>query len=224
MTNKELEARIQALESSLRILQDTEDIKKLQRAYGYYMEHWMSQELIDLFSDSPDAMFENYRGKWYGKEGISRHFNTSLGPDSQSPELLHMVIQLSGIVDIEPDGKTAKGRWYSLGMIAMPAGGGVRQNFIIGSYENVYIKENGKWKIKILQFNRTLGFPPGQGWVQPERIAAIDPNKIHNIVPDGERTIDPVYPSGYIPPFHFKHPVTGKKTTEGKRNSSRKKL
>jgi hypothetical protein len=26
------------------------------------------------------------------------------------------------------------------------------------------------------------------------------------------------YPSGYILPFHFKHPVTGKLTTEEKRN------
>lgn len=97
MTNKELEERVQALERSTRILQDMEDIKKLQRAYGYYLEHWMSQELIDLFSDSPDAMVDIHQGKWYGKEGIARLFNTFF-PNIGSPELLHMMMQLSGIV------------------------------------------------------------------------------------------------------------------------------
>jgi hypothetical protein len=222
MKAEEMEAKLKSLESSVKILQDIEDINKLQRAYGYYLEHWMSQELVDLFSDSPDAVVDIYRGKWYGKEGIARLFNTYLGPDTHSPEFLHMVMQLSGIVDIEPDGKTAKGRWYGFGMVAMPVGGGIRQHFMAGIYECVYAKENGKWKIKMLQFNRTLSFPPGQGWVQPERIAAIDPKKIRTIVPDGQRTVEPGYPAGYIPPFHFKHPVTGKETTEKKRNAAAK--
>jgi hypothetical protein len=32
------------------------------------------------------------------------------------------------------------------------------------------------------------------------------------------------YVSGYIFPFHFKHPVTGKETTEAKRNARLKPL
>ena len=32
------------------------------------------------------------------------------------------------------------------------------------------------------------------------------------------RGIDYAYPSGYILPFHFKHPITGKETSEGERN------
>jgi hypothetical protein len=32
------------------------------------------------------------------------------------------------------------------------------------------------------------------------------------------------YPSGYIIPFHYKHPVTGKETSEKKRNAASKKV
>ena len=53
MTIKELEAKVKVMEKDLRILQDMEEIKKLQRAYGYYLEHWMAEEIIPLFSDNP---------------------------------------------------------------------------------------------------------------------------------------------------------------------------
>ena len=43
MTLKELEARVQ-------IIEDTEAIKKLQRAYSYYLQHWHEDELMNLFS------------------------------------------------------------------------------------------------------------------------------------------------------------------------------
>lgn len=36
---KELEAKIQKLENQVKILQDIEEIKKIQRAYGYYLKH-----------------------------------------------------------------------------------------------------------------------------------------------------------------------------------------
>ena len=218
----ELEARLKTLEKQVRTLQDIEEIKKLQRAYGYYIEHWMSQELVDCFSDGPDVVLDLYRGKFLGKEGVKKYY---LGmAELVSPEFLHQVMQLSGIVDVDPDGKTARGRWHGWGAIAMPTGGGVAQSFISGIYECEYIKENGKWKIKKLKFSRNYLAPPGEGWVQPERIAAIDPRKVrYQIEPDIPRTFEPGYPSGYILPFHYKHPATGKKTTEGTRNASLKR-
>ena len=138
---------------------------------------------------------------------------------------MHQVMQLSGIVDVDPDGKTAKGRWYGWGAVAVPVGGGVTQSFMNGIYEMEYVKQDGKWKIKKLQFSRNYIIAPGEGWVKPERVAAVDRQNIRQqITPDLPRTFEPGYPSGYIFPFHYNHPVTGKETTEGKRNSSLKSL
>ena len=46
-TVKKLEARLQAQE-------DIEAIKKLQRAYSYYLQHWQEDEIMNLFSKRPD--------------------------------------------------------------------------------------------------------------------------------------------------------------------------
>ncbi len=51
MKAEEMEARMKTLESQVNALQtllDIEEIKKLQRAYGYYLEHWMAREIVNL--------------------------------------------------------------------------------------------------------------------------------------------------------------------------------
>jgi hypothetical protein len=146
MDSKETDKRIIELEKKVAVLQDVEEIKKLQRSYGYYLEHWMYEEIIDCFSDSPDTELNIMVGIYQGKEGIRRYF-TGEAARGANPEVLHMIMQLSGVVDIEPDGKTARGRWYGFGSIALPTGKGVMQDFTGGIYTVEYIKENGKWKI-----------------------------------------------------------------------------
>jgi hypothetical protein len=220
MSEKELVARIAVLENQVKILQDIEEIKKLQRAYGYYLEHWMAEEVIDCFADGPDTELSLWVGTYLGKEGIRRYFSTFWGGEEVSPEFLHEVMQLSGIVDVESDGINARGRWYGFGVIALPSGGGITQAFMGGIYQADYIKQDGKWKFKKLAFNRSLHFRPGEGWAKPEREVAVDPAKMRKpIAPDRPRAFEPGYPSGYIVPFHFKHPVTGKASKEAKRNA-----
>ena len=122
MTLKELEARIQTLEN-------IEAIQKLQRAYGYYLEHWEGQQLLNLFSHSPQACVDTTRyGVYVGQEGIKKFFLRGRKP----PKFLHALMQLSGIVDVNPDGRTAKGRWYGFGCVAIPTEGVVRAKWLFG--------------------------------------------------------------------------------------------
>ena len=176
----------------------------------------MNEEIIDLFSDSPDLVLNGAEG---GKEDLRKFFK-SLNDLSLNPEFLHQAMQLSGIVDINPDGVTAEGRWYGYGEVALPAGKGVRAISLDGIYTCEYVKEDGKWKIKKLKFHPISLAPPTEGWVKKERIAAITVDTQRK--PRGPaKPLDrkALYPSGYIVPFHFKHPVTGKKTTEAKHNA-----
>ncbi|MBN1191429.1 MAG: hypothetical protein JXA46_16860, partial [Dehalococcoidales bacterium] len=85
-----------------------------------------------------------------------------------------------------------------------------------------YIKENGIWKIRTMRFDQLYDATPAQGWVDPDLVAPPDPQVTYPCQPDIPRTISYRYPSGYIVPFHYKHPVTGKKTTEEARNLSLK--
>jgi hypothetical protein len=226
MKNESLEAKIIALEAQaknqenkLRMFEDIAAIERLQRAYGYYLEHWMSEEVIDCFSDAPDVALKLYEGTYVGKASLRRYFYRD-----ENPENMLQVMQISGIVDVAPDGQTAQGRWYSWGACATPQGGGIYQYYMNGIYENEYVKENGKWKIKILYYNLNYSALPATGWVKPERVAAMDPKSKYfapkpDLPPD---SFDVKYPSGYIFPFHYKHPVTGKETTERARNAALK--
>lgn len=216
MDSKQMEARIKALESQVANLRDIEEIKRLQKAYGYYLEHFMNDEIMDLFSDSPDLVLNGASG---GKQDL-RDFFKSLKDLSRNPEFIHQAMQISGIVDINPDGVTAQGRWYGYGAVALPSGKGVRGISLDGIYTCEYVKEDGKWKIKKLTFHPIFLAPLGEGWVKKERIAAITVDTQRK--PRGPaKPLDreALYPSGYIVPFHFKHPVTGKKTTEAKHNA-----
>jgi hypothetical protein len=220
--NKEIEARIKELEKKVAILEDIEAIKRLQRSYGYYLEHWMYEEVIDCFSDSPDTVLNIMVGIFLGKEGVRRYF-TGEKARGTDPEMLHQIMQLSGVVDIGADGQTARGRWYGFGATALPADKGVMQVLTGGIYTVEYLKEGGKWKIHQLMWNPVINAPPAVGWVKPERVAAIPPEKLPRPPrPDKPRDIDTRYPSGYIPPFHYRHPVTGKETSERKHNSDLK--
>jgi hypothetical protein len=227
MTVKDLETRIQALEETIksqaleiRTLKDIEEINRVQRAYGYYLEHWMTQEIVDLFADNPETSVTLAPGTWLGKDGVQRYFDHNK-PDN---EFLHQVMQVNGIVDVNPDGKTAKGRWYGFGAVSLPQGKGIRQSFISGIYTATYIKEKGIWKFLKLQFDMLYSARQNPGWVSPERTAAADPNvRVEMVVADVPRTYTAYYPSGYIVPFHYNHPVTRKKTAENAWNASLKK-
>lgn len=218
MSEKELLERIEKLERQLRELRDIEDIKNLQKAYGYYIEHWMAPEIIDLFTDGPDVSLTLAAGTYLGKEGVRRYFEHQ---DNNIPEFLHQVMQLSGIISVNPNGKQAKGRWYGFGAVAFPSDNGVREAFMSGIYTGEYIKEDNVWKFEKLQFDQLYTGSPAVGWVDPDRV--VKANLMANLsLPEADipRTFSFKYPSGYICPFHYKHPVTGKETSEGIRNSN----
>ena len=217
---KALQDQVKTLQNEVSRLQDIDEIKTLQRAYGYYLEHWMFQEIIDCFADSPDAAFDSFPGSTFlGKEGVVRYFGHFKEPH---PEFLHQLMQVQPVIDVAPDGKSAKGRWYGYGPLAIPTDTGVRESTHSGTYENEYVKQDGKWKILKLRWKLSYVTEPGKGIVKPERVATADSTMLGSMPkPDTPRKeLDARYPSGYVFPFHYKHPVTDKDTSEGERNAS----
>ncbi len=219
MTKEELEAKVKMLEQKVQVLEDTEDIKKLQRAYGYYLEHWMAEDLIDLFADNPDSTLKIAAGEYHGKPAIRRFFrhgkeDTEL-KKSENGEFLHQVMQLSGVVHVNPDGKTAHGRWYGFGANAFPAEGGkVNPGWMDGVYEVEYIKEKGIWKLLKVRWCMTFHAPWVNSFVDPEKRVDYKMDRPYQragaLRPTGtpEETL---YPSNFICPFHFDNPVSGRK-------------
>ena len=215
---KTLEEQVKTLKAQVRNLNDIEAINRLQRAYGYYVEHMMGKEIIDCFTTGDGVYLEWLEGRYNGQAGLHRYFDKMR--DSFSHELLHQVIQVSGIVTVAADGLTAKGRWYAFGGVAIPMGDKVRENWENSIYEMDYIKEDGVWKILGINWNLNYWLTHHMGLVSAGRLFTGTPKPGATISPDEYYDNDPRYPSGYIFPFHFVHPVTGKATSEAKRNAT----
>jgi len=202
--DKELEARVRRLE-------DIEAIRKLQYAYCFYIQHWQEEELIGLFSKS--ACIDMGKGGLYQGEaglklffGFSNHYNTTL--KKAPPEYLHQLMPLCGIIDVEVDGKTAKGRWYGFGVYAIPTKEQPKALFGTGIWENEFVKEDGVWKFKKLFYSLTFSTPYEEGWIQTP-VWKDRPEPRERPAP-GPDTGSAPYPSGYIFPYHYINPVTGK--------------
>jgi hypothetical protein len=215
---EKLEKQVKVQEKELTVLKDIEAIKKLQKAYGYYVEHMMYQEIVDCFSDSPDVVLNWLEGQWLGKEGVKKYFAFM---QKTPPTFQHQVMQIAGIVDIDPDGKFASGRWYAFGGIFIPMGETIRRSFVTGIYEMRYIKENGIWKIFGIKWVIPYAVGIADNWRMPEDVnrpylAGQFRGPTPDIPIDKE---DMRYVSGYVFPFHYNHPVTGKPTSENERNA-----
>jgi hypothetical protein len=207
-------ATLEELQERIQRLDDIKQIEQLQKIFGYYQDYGEWQKIVDLFSDNDPSVEEADRGVYRGKESVRRYYIDLMGNGNKPPRpgILSILFQLQGVVTIDPGGTTARGRWYGMGMEAKPIAslheGDLRQTWINGIYENEYVKEDGKWKIKNLHFNLTFRTPYEAGWLKVPVVGQNGPDR--DVLPDAPPTSYAPYPSGYHLPVHFKHPVTGK--------------
>ncbi len=231
---KALEKKIKAQEKKITTLEDIEAIKRLQKAYNYYVEHMLGEAIIDCFSDSKDVVLDWLEGKWLGKEGVKKYFG-HIGSGEGPAGFSHMLMPSGGLITLAKDGKTANGRWYGFGGILMSDRGKVNGGSLTsGIYEMGYIKEGGVWKILsikwVIPYSASI-----EHWRMPEDLGrhfikgggapggANQGPQPPMPKPDIELDRNDLrYVSGYIFPFHFVHPVTGKPTNEAKRNAKLK--
>jgi hypothetical protein len=214
----QMEARIKELEARMQTLEDTEEIKKLQRAYGFYLEHWMAEDLLDLFADRDDVSLLIAAGHFRGKDNIGDFFHHGrkniISRKADNPEFLHQVMQLSGVVHLAPDGRTAQGRWYGFGANAFPVDGDkINPGWMNGVYEVDYIKEDGKWKLHHVHWCMTFHAPWCESFVDPARRFDERMDRPYGRNPDLKPAGGPEetrWPSGFICPFHFDNPVSGR--------------
>ena len=66
----ELTQRIEQLEHRAGVLEDVHAIRRLQHAYGYYLDKCLYDEVVALFSDDGEVRFMG--GVFRGKAGLKR--------------------------------------------------------------------------------------------------------------------------------------------------------
>jgi bile-acid 7alpha-dehydratase len=129
------------LEKRIRILEDIEAIKKIKAKYWYCLERRLWDELPDVFAtDVIDYAGDNIIG-CQGKKDVVKHLVDLLDKGGVNLHRGH-----SPMIDITSD-TTAIGKWdLYLYMEFDPQAKKGQEGW--GSYEDEYVKEDGKWKIK----------------------------------------------------------------------------
>jgi len=214
-----LKAQVAELTHRTGVLEDIHAIRTLHFKYGYYMDKWLFPEIVDLFAEECEMHFLN--GIFKGKQGVGRFFSEELGIKGPTYGVLTDHLHVQDIVDVAPDRMSAKGRFRIFLMAGIhettkdpppiPS-----QFWEGGVYENTYIKENGVWKLKVLNYNLAWQAEYEKGWGRSDvNLLMVSPfTKTYPEDPRGpdELKAEPFrhWPDNYLVPFHYPHPVTGK--------------
>jgi hypothetical protein len=197
-------AKLAALEQRHSLIADAKDIKRLQRAYGYYVDEALWDEVVDLFT--ADGTIElGLDGIYVGKERVREYlYALGGGKAGLAAGELNEHFQLMPVVTVAPDGTTAKARWREL-ILA----GRLGESAIWGEgpHENEYVKEDGVWKLKKVHWYQSVVVPYETGWLNT---SDVNEGKWASprLPPDRPPTIEySTWPETYLPEFHFPNPL-----------------
>lgn len=204
-----LEQQIDALSLRVEKLEAVRAIKKLQRAFGYYVDRGLWNEASDLFAD--DGTIEiGLDGIYAGKPHIQGYLEKLGGGQ---PGLiygeLNEFVTLQPEIDIAADGAKAKARWRDLGMLGQYHKWAAWRD---GTYENTYVRQDGIWKIQTLHLYVNFQAPYEEGWARLKPGEGLKRSQASMEMPP-DRPSSVVYkpfPDTFVPPFHAPNPVTGK--------------
>jgi hypothetical protein len=184
-------------------VKDFHEIDNLTSAYGYYLDRRMWDHVADLFADN-GTIERGQRGVYAGKAHI-RAFLDLLGPAGVHDGEIFDHVQLQPVVDVAPDGRTAKIRSRELDMLGTIGAKGYWQE---GVYENTFVKDNGVWKFKDLRYFPTFISEYDAGWAKDAQPV---PTASDELPPDRPPTsVYAIYPKAHIPPYHYDNPASGK--------------
>ncbi len=202
-----LHAQLDKLALEVEQLEGARSIKNLQRAYGYYTDMALWNEVADLFAD--DATIElGSDGVYVGKTRI-RQYLMKLGDGHVGLNWGRLAehLQLQPVVHVAADGLSATGRWRDVGMLGQYKEGAAWSE---GIHENGYVKRNGVWMIQSLHLYTHYVAPYETGWARLKPQADWRSRASKDLPPDRPPTqVYRTFPDAFVPPFHYANPGKG---------------
>jgi hypothetical protein len=160
-----LAQRVEQLAKAVEYAEDVSALKKLQKAYGYYLDKGLWTDLAEFFAE--DARANYPAGIFKGKASIREHLyrnvgGVEMGQVGLGDDRLYNHMNIQPVVHLDPSGGTAEGRWRAMAMFGRY--GSPQATWAEGIYNMVYVKENGVWKIWDLEYNSGFGASYAAGW------------------------------------------------------------
>ena len=140
---------IDSIEARLDAAEAVRASKRLQNAYGHYLQAGRWNDVAALFTTDASVEFPDARAR--GRADIGRFFMQRAGRNEEglAPGQLNAHLQLQPIVNVSADGGTVLATWHEFWMTGQygksaASGGGV--------YENEYQLEGGVWRISRMRY------------------------------------------------------------------------
>src|SRR4051812_22960286 len=112
---------------------DLKEIERLQRSYGYYIDHSDWDNVVDLLTDDATAEY-GQSGVYVGKKSIrALLYAIGYGQRGLRPQQLREHLQLQPVITLSADGRSARARWRAVVLLGQYQQYGRWQ---VGPYEN----------------------------------------------------------------------------------------
>lgn len=153
-----------SIEERLRVLEDRDEIVRLKYRYVNLNDggwqgptHAHPDAVAELFVE--DGVWDGrpYSGYAQGREQIRQLFKVF----GAVQFIVHYVTNPL----IEVSGDAATGHWHALVTATMPEQGAI---WILGTYENDYLRTPAGWKIRSLRFVSAANSPYDLGWARQQ--------------------------------------------------------
>jgi hypothetical protein len=204
-----LDAGIDALTARVEKLEGTRAVRKLQRAFGYYVDRGLWGDAADLFTD--DGTLEiGTDGVYSGKARIREYLKRLHGnQEGLIYGQLNEWVTLQPAVFISADGRSATARWRDHGMLGQYK---KHAEWRDGIYENTYEKQQGIWKIKSVHLYVNFVAPYEKGWARLKPGEGLTRSQASREFPPdrGPTATYAAFPETQVPPFKAPNPVTAK--------------
>ena len=190
-------ARIEQLERRAQAAEDYRDLVNLQGAYGYFVDKGLWDKAAELFARDGTLEIAG-RGVYVGRERV-REYLRHLPAYGHGVIYNHM--QLQPVLHIDSEAGTAKGRWRTLMMVGWL---GKEGRWGEATYENTYLREDGKWRIASLHGIINFYAEYDEGW-HKGGVALL--RSTEGLEPDRPPSLEyEAYPEPVIAPFHYDEP------------------
>lgn len=210
-----IDAEIEALTLRVETLEGIRAVKKLQRAFGYYVDRGLWGEAADLFTDEGTIEI-GIDGVYAGRDRIEEYLRRLHGgQEGLIYGQLNEWVTLQPAINVAEDGRSATARWRDHGML-----GQYKQHaeWRDGIYENTYEKgADGIWRIGSLHLYVNFVAPYEKGWARlkpGEGLARSDASRAYPPDRGPTATYQP-FPAVQMPAFQAPHPVTGERVGGG---------
>lgn len=153
---------------ALQAAADRMEIANLQGRYMYYLEAHRYNDVLALFCrDAADVSVEiGESGVYVGRQKVEALFGDILRPFFTQPGMMPVHMLTTPVIEADAEAGLGHGMWQTIGCNSFPDADGLCAVWQQGTYDNLYAREHGQWRILRMRWLANFRTRFDRGWVE----------------------------------------------------------